>query len=270
MPTLLQVCESYIGIKENPPRSNRTILGQRFGLNGVAWCGISVAMAFHDAGMDLKKVLTTYPASTVAIMNAGKKKGWFKSPHEAKPCDIVCYHMPGGRKGVNHVGIVKSVTATGIWAYEGNTSQAGSQYAGGAYLLKFRPWSLMLGVVRVPFADHLGYTDTTPPPYVPPVNQGPVQPGPKLPDRQALVVFNTGRLVEIAQWEMIAVSGCHIDAAELPSPEHPAIYGGTTKQAVYNMGRILGKNWDGNWIAQEQWNVIDFLYLLKGHQPVLS
>lgn len=150
--TVLDVARTFIGIKEVPSKSNKTILGERYGQNGVAWCGIAVNEAFRGMGINTRQVLTNNMASTVAIMSAGKKKGWFKPARQAQPGDIVCMHMPGGRKGVNHVGLVESVTATGCWTLEGNTSLAGSQFAGGAYLRKFRPWSVILGVVRVPGA----------------------------------------------------------------------------------------------------------------------
>ena len=66
---ILEVCDSFVGIKENPPRSNKTILGARYGRNGVAWCGIAVAMAYQDAGMDLRKILTPNMACTPSIMD---------------------------------------------------------------------------------------------------------------------------------------------------------------------------------------------------------
>lgn len=263
---ILQVCESFVGIKEIPANSNRTSLGLRYGQNGVAWCGIAVAMAFKDAGIDLQKVLTANMASTVAIQSAGKKKGWFLSARSAKPTDIVLYHMPGGRNGVNHVGVVRTVGKDGITAFEGNTGLSGSQYAGGAYLMKSRPWSLILGVIRIPFADSLGYSNAKPPP--PPA----AMPEPrKLPVREALVYHtpgtpispqSQGRLVEIAQWEISRVSGAQFT-------NEIGIFGDLTKWNLVTFGRFFGKQWDGNWIGPDQWELIDFVYLSKGWEPVL-
>lgn len=266
---IIQVCDGFVGIKESPARSNRTSLGMRYGQNGVAWCGIAVAMAFQDAGIDLRRVLTSNMASTVAIQSAGKKKGWFLSARSAKPTDIVCYHMPGGRAGVNHVGIVRTVGKDGITAYEGNTSVAGSQYAGGAYLVKSRPWSQILGVVRIPYAASLGYQQATPPP--PPVPKPAAEPR-KLPVRPALVYHtpgsplraeSQGRFVEIAQWEISRITGAQF-------PGEIGVYGDYTKWNLVNFGKFFGKQWDGNWIGPDQWELIDFIYLSKGWEPVLS
>lgn len=159
--TLLEACRRMVGIKETPAGSNKTSIGAAYGWNGVPWCGMAVWFAFQLAAqrLDLRSVLTPNMASTVEIMAAGKRKKWWVTGRALQPCDIVCYHMPGGRKGVNHVGIVESVTPLGIWAFEGNTSGTGSQYNGGAFLRKFRPWSVILGGVRVPFADKLGVID---------------------------------------------------------------------------------------------------------------
>ena len=70
-------------------------------------------------------------------------------------------------------------------------------------------------------------------------------------------------MVEIAQWEIAAISG-----AQFPG-EH-GIYWGMLKEAVINLGRITGNNWDGTFIGPDQWRVIDMLYMSKGHQPVLQ
>ena len=98
----------------------------------------------------------------------------------------------------------------------------------------------------------------TPPPYVPP------QPKPSpLPIRQHIAVGATGRLVEIAQWELAVISGAQFNGEN-------GVYLGRVRDAVANLGRILGKPWDGSYIGPDQWQSIDFLYLSKGHQPVTS
>lgn len=47
---VLNVARSYIGVAEDPPHSNRTIIGEKFGWNGVAWCAESVTVWQHEAG----------------------------------------------------------------------------------------------------------------------------------------------------------------------------------------------------------------------------
>src|SRR4051812_17764387 len=47
---VLNVARSYLGVAENPAHSNRTIIGEKFGWNGVAWCAESVTVWQHEAG----------------------------------------------------------------------------------------------------------------------------------------------------------------------------------------------------------------------------
>src|SRR6185295_2690395 len=39
----------HIGVTEDPPGSNRTMFGEWFGVNGVAWCNIFVSYCFRLA-----------------------------------------------------------------------------------------------------------------------------------------------------------------------------------------------------------------------------
>lgn len=47
---VLDVARSYLGVHEDPPHSNRTVIGEKFGWNGVAWCAESVTVWQHEAG----------------------------------------------------------------------------------------------------------------------------------------------------------------------------------------------------------------------------
>lgn len=47
---VLNVARSYLGVTEDPPHSNQTIIGEKFGWNGVAWCAESVTVWQHEAG----------------------------------------------------------------------------------------------------------------------------------------------------------------------------------------------------------------------------
>jgi len=85
----------------------------------------------------------------------------------------------------------------------------------------------------------------------------------KLPVRQALVIGARGRLVEIAQWELAVISGAQF-------PGEVGIYWGFLEHALVNLGKVLGKSWDGHTLGAEQWSAIDFIYLSKGHAPVTS
>lgn len=47
---VLNVARSYLGVAENPAHSNMTIIGEKFGWNGVPWCAESVSVWQHEAG----------------------------------------------------------------------------------------------------------------------------------------------------------------------------------------------------------------------------
>lgn len=101
-----------------------------------------------------------------------------------------------------------------------------------------------------------------PPPVV--VQPAPLPPEPrKLPVRQQIEIGYRGRLAEIAQWELAIASGAQF-------PTQSGIYWTELRDAVVNLGKILGKGWDGKVIGPDQWSAIDFLYLAKGHEPVLT
>jgi hypothetical protein len=86
----------------------------------------------------------------------------------------------------------------------------------------------------------------------------------QLPVRSQIQFGERGRLVEIAQWELATISGYRFP------PETIGVYGLHLAQAVQNLGRILGKNWDGTYIGPDQWSAVDFMYLGKGQRPVTS
>lgn len=47
---VLNVERGYLGVAEVPPGSNRTIIGVKYGWNGVAWCAEFVTVCQHEAG----------------------------------------------------------------------------------------------------------------------------------------------------------------------------------------------------------------------------
>ena len=103
----------------------------------------------------------------------------------------------------------------------------------------------------------------SPPVHVPPV-VAPVPLPPKvLPVRSQISVGASGRLVEILQWELAYISGTQF-------PGEHGVYLGMVRDAVRNLGKILGKSWDGSYVGPDQWAAIDYLYLKGGHEPVVS
>lgn len=66
----LATLESFKGIRENPPGSNRTPIGEEFGWNGVAWCAESVSVACKRNGFPL------HEAAVIRIEQHAKAGDW--------------------------------------------------------------------------------------------------------------------------------------------------------------------------------------------------
>lgn len=114
---LVAVMESFVGIAENPPGSNRTPIGEEYGWNGVSWCAEAVSVACHRLGFPL------HEAAVVRIANHAKAGdyglSWTRTPVRGA---IACYDW--GRRGNPndmHTGVVRDVLANGRFrAIEGN------------------------------------------------------------------------------------------------------------------------------------------------------
>jgi len=119
----------HIGVTEDPPGSDRTMFGEWFGVNGVAWCNIFVSYCF--------RVAANY---TIADGFAGKADGVYPKGCAYVPTteawlrttgmwlgrvpplggDIAIYNWNGGEP--DHIGIVESYLGEGKFrAIEGNT-----------------------------------------------------------------------------------------------------------------------------------------------------
>lgn len=89
---------------------------------------------------------------------------------------------------------------------------------------------------------------------------------PVLPTRTAVTYGQSGRLVEIMQWELAVVTG--------RGPEitlDGKVYGLRTTHVLQDLSRILSRPDWGNCttVTPAMWQAIDFLYLAQGHQPIL-
>lgn len=151
---LLDIAKSYIGVKESPANSNNVIFntwyyGREVSGSAYPWCMAYVQFCCNKAGVQLPQ----RTASCTALMNAARITGeWTIGPY--KPGDLVIYDFEGDGK-VDHIGIVESVTSTGVVAIEGNTSpdEKGSQDNGGMVCRKTRKLSLIKGAVRPKYEE---------------------------------------------------------------------------------------------------------------------
>lgn len=146
---VLAIARGELGNTESPAGSNRTKYGKWFGLDGYAWCMMFVMWCFNQAGA--LRLLPKRTASCWDLMRSAKAAGcWVTKDY--RPGDVVIYDFPGGA-ATDHTGIIESVTASGVVAIEGNTSQAGSQSNGGQVCRKSRKFNLIVGAVRPKFEE---------------------------------------------------------------------------------------------------------------------
>lgn len=114
---LINVMNSFVGITENPPRSNRTPIGEEYGWNGVAWCAETVSVACARLGFPL------HEAAVIRIEQHAKAgdfgMGWVGTPVRGA---AVCFDWEGrGNPADMHVGIVTDVLDGGRFrTVEGN------------------------------------------------------------------------------------------------------------------------------------------------------
>lgn len=133
---LLLVANQFVGYKENPPNSNKTMFGVWFGLNGVPWCAIFVSYVFYEAGIPLPPI--GFPKGMAGCQTAAaffRANGWLVA--NPVPGAIVLFDWnKDGR--YDHCGIVTSCTSTTQFkTIEGNTSES-NQSNGGSVMIKGR------------------------------------------------------------------------------------------------------------------------------------
>lgn len=149
---VLAAARAELGVKESPANSNRVkyntwYYGREVAGSAYPWCMVFIMWLFAQLGrLDLLPART---ASCGTLMRAAQKAGqWVTGDY--RPGDVVIYDFPGGA-ATDHTGIIERVTASGVVAIEGNTSEAGSQSNGGMVCRKTRPYSQVVGAVRPKF-----------------------------------------------------------------------------------------------------------------------
>lgn len=85
----LNVLRSYLGTHEEPPHSNRTVIGEKFGWNGVAWCAETETVCLHEAGVDFDGSASC--SVLVGRYKSGENGEWLGNPGAA--------NVPPGAEG---------------------------------------------------------------------------------------------------------------------------------------------------------------------------
>jgi len=160
---ILDICKTYIGLKENPPNSNNVIFNTRFYGHEVndlidktkthPWCGTSVSEIYQEAlcplgVIDYRRGFAGVPYAINNISKWGK----FVSAKDAKPGYIVFYKFKNA-KGVYewaHTGILGSyIVENKFDAFEGNTG-VGNDSNGGEFMDRYRTYSPDLVLIARP------------------------------------------------------------------------------------------------------------------------
>jgi hypothetical protein len=139
---ILDIAQKEIGTKEVPADTNKSIYGEWFGFDGVAWCGMFVSWVYYHAGYPLGKI-----GFSKGFAGCGTAMKHFKDSGEVitdlknvKPGDIFIVDWNGDNR-VDHTGIVKTVDTlltTGFFkTIEGNTA-VGNDSNGGEVMERSR------------------------------------------------------------------------------------------------------------------------------------
>ncbi len=122
MSKIIEIAKKYVGTKEVPENSNKTIFGKWANLNGVSWCGLFVSKCYEEAGSSLPKIGFSFPGFAgcqTAVAYFRKNKKTTKEPVEG---DIVFFDWNGDGRH-DHVGIfVRWIDLKSFETIEGNTS----------------------------------------------------------------------------------------------------------------------------------------------------
>lgn len=141
----------HVGLKEHPSGSNMQRFGAWYGMNGVAWCAISVTYCYIVGAKSkafVKGGRYAYVPYIVADARAGRNG--LQPTKDPRPGDVVCFDWDGGV--ADHVGLFKSwlpgAEGSEFHTVEGNTG-IGNDSNGGEVMERIRKISQVECFVRV-------------------------------------------------------------------------------------------------------------------------
>ena len=145
----LKIGRGFVGVKENPPGSNRVLFSEWYGLIGP-WCLMFVTYCFVEAGSKAFKKGERWAYCPFAVNDARSQKyGTSVVPRgQEKTGDVVFFSWKRDGFPV-HVGMLISVNKNGtILTLEGNTSPS-SDSDGGEVQVRTRDLADVVCFVRV-------------------------------------------------------------------------------------------------------------------------
>ena len=142
---LISIERKYIGYKESPAGSNRTIFGKYTGTDGMPWCASMQCFCLNQAGYSKYVYGGKKFASCTALMKYHKARGQIVTSGYCKG-DLLLYQF--NRDPLpDHIGLCTGSTSTTVTAIEGNTGH-GNDANGGEVMERTRSKSLVLCAVR--------------------------------------------------------------------------------------------------------------------------
>jgi hypothetical protein len=149
VPVLLRTAASQIGVREQPPFSNRQKYGEWYGMNGAAWCAMFVSWVFWHSGNPLPKITTSKGFAYVPeVVRYGQETGTFhRGVAGIRPGDVIVFWFTTRPDHVGIVGPGGLMSDGRVHTYEGNTNGGGSR-TGGQVMQLYRR-SKIYGYVRV-------------------------------------------------------------------------------------------------------------------------
>lgn len=136
------LAESFKGLSESPPYSNRVLFTQWYGFVGP-WCAMFVSYIMSHAGVNIPK----FAYCPDGVEWAQKNGKWFTDRSHARPGDLIFYSFEGRR--ADHVGIVKGRLADGrMDTIEGNTGS--NNRDGGSVQERYRNTGI-IGFARIDY-----------------------------------------------------------------------------------------------------------------------
>ena len=150
---ILDIARSQLGIKENPPNSNRckfntAYYGQEVSGSAHPWCAVFVWWCFRESGASELFYGGKKTASCSTLLGFHKAQA---VRGNYLPGDIIFFNFDG-RKNTQHVGICEGWDGRHITTIDGNTAPT-NEANGGAVMRRKRDKKYIVGAYRPAYEE---------------------------------------------------------------------------------------------------------------------
>lgn len=150
---ILTIARSQLGIKENPPNSNRVkfntaYYGQEVSGSAYPWCCAFVWWVFREAGASRLFYGGKKTASCSTLLGFHKAQAVREN---YLPGDIIFFNFDG-KRNTQHVGICEGWDGRYITTIDGNTAPT-NEANGGAVMRRRRPKKYIVGAYRPTYEE---------------------------------------------------------------------------------------------------------------------